>query len=256
MGSWLTFDVGNDASALQIREQILRVFFACGGRVIDSSPMYGSSQSVIGKSLSAIGDPPSLFAADKVWTSGEAEGKAQILQSQSRWQIPKFNLLQVHNLVDWTNQLRTLFEMKERGDLRYVGITSYDGLKYDQLEQIMKSHPVDFVQLTYNIADRRAEQRLLPLARDEGIAVIVNRPFQEGRLIDRVRRLSLPLDAGELGARSWAQYMLQFIISHPAVTVAIPATSCVKHMRENIAVLKSSLPDGNQRIRMAKNFPV
>lgn len=254
MGSWLTFDIGDDPEALAVRAEILRIFFGCGGRLIDSSPMYGSSQAVIGQALEKIGRPDNLFAADKVWTSGKTRGKAQIVESKDRWGVPQFDLLQIHNLVDWETQLQTLFEMKADGQLKYVGITSYDGLNYDKLEQIMQQHPIDFVQFSYNIADRRAEQRLLPLAQDRGIAVIVNRPFQEGRLMDRVRGRALPASAKAIESESWAQYMLQFIVSHPAVTIAIPATRQVAHMRENIGVLHKPLPDANLRERMVREF--
>lgn len=254
MGSWRTFDVGPDPEARKVRAEILRVFFACGGRMIDSSPMYGRSQAVIGEALQKIGNPTSLFAADKVWTSGAIEGREQIEQTKIRWQLPKLDLLQVHNLVDWETQLETLFELKAAAQLRHVGITSYDGLNYHMLEQIMVRHPIDFVQFSYNIADRRAEKRLLPLAKERGISVIINRPFQEGGLIDQTRGRPLPLSASEVGSDSWAQYMLQFIVSHPAVTVTIPATSRVDHMRENIAVLHKPLPDEAMREQMAKEF--
>ncbi|MEO9469274.1 MAG: aldo/keto reductase [Parasphingorhabdus sp.] len=254
MGSWRTFDVGPDPEARKVRAEILRVFFACGGRMIDSSPMYGRSQAVIGEALQKIGNPSSLFAADKVWTSGERQGREQIEQTTSRWQIPKLDLLQVHNLLDWETQLETLFQLKASGRLRYVGITSYDGLQYDMLEKIMTEHPIDFVQLSYNISDRRAENRLLPLALERGISVIANRPFQEGRLIEKTRTRSMPSSAKDIESDSWAQYMLQYIASHPAVTVTIPATSRVDHMRENISVLHKPVPDQALREKMAREF--
>lgn len=254
MGSWLTFDIGNDAAALAVRTEILRVFFLCGGRMIDSSPMYGSSQSVIGKALSALDVPKPLFSADKVWTRGKERGRNQIQESTDQWGIAKFELLQVHNLTDWETQLATLFEMKDEGRLKYVGITSYDGLQYDKLEQIMLDHPIDFVQFSYNIADRRAENRLLPLAKEKGISVIINRPFQEGRLIKKAASRALPELATEIGSESWAQYLLQWIVSNPAVTVTIPATSIVDHMRENIGVLHKPIPDSTIREKMARDF--
>ncbi len=256
MGSWRTFDVGDDPSALETRADILQLFFDCGGQVIDSSPMYGSSQAVIGKALQKLDNAGSLFSADKVWIRGLTEGRRQIEQSRSKWSLPRFDLLQVHNLVDWQVQLRTLFAMKEAGNLRYVGVTSYDGFNYDLLEQIMKNHPIDFAQFSYNIGDRRAEERLLPLAMDRNIGVIINRPFQEGQLLDSLRVRGLPDHAREIGSKSWAQYLLQYIVSHPAVTVTIPATSRVDHMRENIAVLHKSLPDGRLREKMANDFTV
>lgn len=254
MGSWLTFDIGNDPEALKIRTEILRTFLLCGGRVIDSSPMYGSSQSVIGKALSKLDEGKSVFAADKVWTNGKQQGAKQIEESAQDWQVSGFDLLQVHNLLDWETHLETLFEMKDTGRLRYVGITSYDGLRYDQLERIMTQHPIDFVQFSYNIADRRAEERLLPIAKERGISVIVNRPFQEGRLTRNVAGRNLPSSAKEIESVSWAQYMLQWIVSNPAVTTTIPATSRVDHMRENIGVLHKPIPDANLRERMARDF--
>lgn len=256
MGSWLTFDIENDPAAMAVREKILEVFFLCGGRMIDSSPMYGSSQSVIGKALAAINIPNSVFAADKVWTRGKISGQKQIEESRQKWGLERFQLLQVHNLTDWNTQLATLFEMKEAGQLRYVGITSYDGLQYDLLEQIMSDHPIDFVQFSYNIEDRRAENRLLPLAKEREISVIANRPFQEGRLIRKVANRRLPAMADEIESESWAQYLLQWIVSNPAVTVAIPATSQVNHMRENVGVLHKPLPDGQLREKMARDFLV
>ncbi len=254
MGSWLTFDTGNDPEALSVRTEILRIFLQCGGCLIDSSPMYGSSQSVIGKALSRLDNTTSVFAADKVWTNGKEQGQKQIQESVENWRVPRFDLLQIHNLVDWETQLETLFEMKDADRLRYVGITSYDGLRYDQLERIMIKHPIDFVQFSYNIADRRAEDRLLPIAKERGISVIINRPFQEGRLTRKVAGRNLPSSAKEIKSKSWAQYMLQWIVSNPTVTATIPATSRVDHMKENIGVLHKPIPDSNLRERMARDF--
>ncbi|GAB5489539.1 MAG: aldo/keto reductase [Parasphingorhabdus sp.] len=254
MGSWLTFDIGNDPEKLAVRTEILRTFLMCGGRLIDSSPMYGSSQSVIGEALSKLENAKSVFAADKVWTSGKEQGLRQIRESAQKWRAPKIDLLQIHNLVDWETQLETLFAMKETGRLRYVGITSYDGLRYNQLERIMTQHPIDFVQFSYNIADRRAEERLFPIAKERGISVIINRPFQEGRLTRSAIGRNLPSSAKEIESESWAQFMLQWIVSNPVVTVTIPATSRVDHMRENIGVLHKPIPDSNLRERMARDF--
>lgn len=254
MGSWLTFDIGSDAAALAGRTEVLRAFFAAGGRLVDSSPMYGSSQAAIGAALGRLRRPAALFAADKVWTRGQREGRAQIARSRERWGVERFDLLQIHNLVDWQTQLGTLMEMKADGRVRYVGITSYDGIAYDDVETIMRRHPIDFVQISYNLADRRAEARLLPLAADRGIGVIVNRPFQEGRLIEVTRRRPLPAVARDAGAANWAQYLLKFIISHPAVTATIPATRQVAHMRQNMGVLVGPVPDAATRRAMATAF--
>lgn len=253
MGSWLTFDVGADSAARAQRTQVLRSFFELGGALIDSSPMYGSSQSVIGHALEQL-KPHTHFAADKVWIQGGENGPAQINESARRWGVGQFDLLQVHNLLSWRAHIDTLFQMKADGRLRYVGVTSYAGLRYDDIERIMENHPLDFIQITYNLADREAEHRLLPLALDKGIAVIANRPFREGALIDAVKRRPLPDHAAEFGATNWAQYLLKFIVSHPALTVTIPATRRVDHMRENMGALTGPLPDTAFRQRMIAEF--
>ncbi len=249
MGTWLTFDVGGDAAAIRQRTDVLRTFFALGGRVIDSSPMYGSSQRVVGEALSRL-NRPDTFSADKVWINGRNNGPPQIAQSASRWGIDRFDLLQVHNLRDWRAHLETLFAMKDEGRLRYVGVTSYAGLRYGEIETIMREHPIDFIQITYNLADREAENRLLPLALERGVAVIANRPFREGALINAVNRKPLPGNAAEIGAQNWAQYLLKFIISHPAITAAIPATRRVDHMLENMGALSGPMPDEAFRQKM------
>lgn len=254
MGSWLTFDVGTDAAARSARTEVLRAFFAAGGRLIDSSPMYGSSQSVIGAGLAALGGLESVFSADKVWTPGGEDGRAQIDETRQRWGVRKFDLLQVHNLVDWRRHLETLFAMKAAGGLRYVGVTTYAGLRHAEIEEIMTSEAVDFVQLTYNIVDRDAEARLLPIAAERGIAVIANRPFREGALFSAVAGRTPPSLAEEIGAASWAQFMLKFAISHPAITCAIPATRRVDHMKENMGALSGPVPDAGTRARMAAIF--
>jgi len=250
MGSWRTFDVGANERLRAQRTDVLRTFFAMGGAVVDSSPMYGSSQSVIGDALTRLGRPDALFTADKVWISGGENGPSQIEQTSGRWGVDQFDLLQVHNLVSWQTHLETLFAMKEEGRLRYVGVTSYSGLRYGQIERIMRDHPIDFIQVTYNLADREAEDRLLPLAQEKGITVIANRPFREGSLIDAVMRRPLPDMAAEIGAKNWAQFLLKFIISHPALTAAIPATRRVDHMTENMGALTGPMPDAAFRERM------
>lgn len=254
MGTWLTFDIGANAQLRAQRTQVLQTFFQMGGAVIDSSPMYGSSQSVIGAALDRLGKPDALFTADKVWINGGENGPTQIEQSRARWGVDTFDLLQIHNLVSWRAHLETLFAMKAEGRLRYVGVTSYAGIRYNDIARIMEDHPLDFIQITYNIADREAEQRLLPLAWEKGIAVIANRPFREGRLIDNVMRRPLPNMAAEIGAENWAQFLLKFIISHPAITVAIPATRRIDHMQENMGALTGPMPDANFRRRMINAF--
>jgi diketogulonate reductase-like aldo/keto reductase len=251
LGTWITFNVGDDAASRDACADVARAFFAAGGRMIDSSPMYGSSQSTLGYALRKLAKPPPLFAADKVWIGSGQRGPAQIEESRRLWDIARFDLLQVHNLLAWEEHLPVLFGMKSTGRLRYVGITTSHGRRHGDVEAIMRRHPIDFVQVTYNLSDREVEQRILPLARDRGIAVIVNRPFRQGDLLRDLARKPLPSWAGDAGASSWAQFALRFAVSHPAVTCAIPATTRVDHVRENLAAARAPLPDAAMRRRMA-----
>ncbi len=251
LGSWITFNVGNDRAARVGCADVMRHFFAAGGRMIDSSPMYGSAQEVIGDALRQLGKPARLFAADKVWIGSGARGPEQVEASRRHWGVPGFDLLQVHNLLAWPEHLPTLFAMKAAGRLRYVGITTSEGRRHADILKIMSSQPIDFVQVTYNIADREVEQRILPLARERGIAVIANRPFRQGALIEALERHRLPPWAAEIDCASWAQFLLKFIVSHPAVTCAIPATSSVAHVRENMLAASGRMPDAALRLRMA-----
>jgi len=254
MGTWITFNVGEDPSALAVRTEILRAFFAGGGGMIDSSPMYGSAEAVLGRVLPRLDDTQGLFAATKVWTSSGPAGPIEIAESRQLWGLERFDLLQVHNLLAWREHLDTLKQMKAEGRLRYIGMTTSHGRRHADLEQIMRDEPIDFVQLTYNIVDREAEQRLLPLARELGIAVIANRPFQRKALIHRAEGQPLPGWAAEIGCESWAQALLKFIVAHPAIACAIPATSQVAHMQENMAAAAEPLPDDALRRRMAQDF--
>ena len=251
LGSWITFNVGNDPMLRDSSAEVIAAFVGAGGRMIDSSPMYGSAQEVIGDGLRRLGKQERLFAADKVWTSDGAEGPAQIEESRRRWGVPRFDLLQVHNLLAWEAHLDTLFAMKAAGRLRYAGITTSHGRPHDLVERIMAGQPLDFVQVTYNVVDRAVEDRILPLARERGIAVIVNRPFQQGRLTRRLAREPLPGWVAETGATTWAQAILRFILSHPAVTVAIPATTRADHAIENVAAAAGPMPDAALRERLA-----
>ena len=252
LGSSITFNVGNDPAAKDVCAEVIKIFFAEGGRLIDSSPMYGSSQEVIGYGLARLGHPKQLFSADKVWISDGKKGPEQIQESERRWGISKFDLLQVHNLMSWEEHLPTLFAMKAAGKLRYVGVTTSHGRRHGDLEKIMRSQPLDFVQLSYNAADREVEDRLLPLARDRKIAVICNRPFQKGDLIQALAKTPLPSFSSEIGCSSWAQVLLKFVVSHPAVTCAIPATSNPVHMREDIAASYGRMPDEALRKRIVE----
>jgi diketogulonate reductase-like aldo/keto reductase len=251
LGTWITFNVGNDAVARRDRAEVMRQFFDGGGRLVDSSPMYGSSQPVIGEALARVRPGARLFAADKVWTS--SDGPRQVAESRRLWGVPRFDLLQVHNLLAWQDHLPILFEMKRKGELRYVGITTSEGRRHAEVERIMRAHPLDFVQVSYNILDREVEQRILPLARDRGIAVIANRPFREGALVDAMRKHPLPPWAAEIDCVNWPQYLLKFIVSHPALTCAIPATSSVAHVRENLGAARGRMPDEALRRRMAEH---
>lgn len=250
LGSWITFNVGDDPVARDACAQVMAAFFEGGGRLIDSSPMYGSSQAVIGHGLAKLGRPAALFSADKVWISSGAAGPRQIEESRRAWGVERFDLLQVHNLLSWEAHLETLFAMKAAGRLRYVGITTSEGRRHRDIERIMRERPIDFVQVTYNVLDREVEQRILPLAAERGIAVIVNRPFRQGELTEALARVPLPGWAAEIGCAAWAQVLLKFIVSHPAVTCAIPATTRVDHVRENMAAARGPLPDQALRRRM------
>jgi diketogulonate reductase-like aldo/keto reductase len=253
LGSWITFNVGRDRVARDGCAEVVRAFFDGGGRLIDSSPMYGSSQAVIGDALSRLGTRP-VFAADKVWVSGAARGESQIEQSRRLWGVPRFQLLQVHNLLDWQTHLPRLLAMKASGQLRYVGITTSEGRRHTEFEQVLRTQPIDFIQLTYNPLDRAAEQRLLPLAQERGVAVIVNRPFREGALLQALQGRPLPAWAAELQCDGWAQLVLKFIVSHPTVTCAIPATSRVDHVRQNLGAARGALPDAALRERIAAHL--
>jgi diketogulonate reductase-like aldo/keto reductase len=249
LGSWITFNVGNDPVARDACADVMRNFFAGGGAVIDSSPMYGSSQEVIGYGLARL-KPARVFAAEKVWIASGSRGPAQIETSRGYWNVPRFDLMQVHNLLAWREHLPTLFAMKAAGKLRYVGITTSEGRRHDEVIAIMQSQPIDFVQVSYNVVDREVETRILPLARERGIAVIVNRPFRERALIRHVMRHPLPAWAAEFDAANWAQVILKFIVAHPAVTCAIPATTRVDHVRENVGAAYGLLPDEAMRRRI------
>lgn len=254
LGTWTTFNVGNDPVLLDESAAVMAAFFAAGGRMIDSSPMYGSSQTTIGFGLKKHGVPENLFSAEKIWISDPREGPAQIAQSKAYWGVPTFDLMQIHNLVSWQKHLETLRQMKSDGQLRYIGITTSHGRRHAELEKIMTTEPLDFVQLTYNPVDREAEARLLPLAREKGIAIIVNRPFQRGSLLRRVSGQSLPDYAAEISARTWAQLILKYVISHPAVTCAIPATTRVDHVKENMSTASGSWPDAELRARIEQTI--
>lgn len=250
LGSARTFDVSDVSKVLPVVQRFLEL----GGRVIDSSPMYGRAETAIGKMLAAIqrANPkaPRPFLATKVWTSGKEEGIAQMKQSLSRLGVEKLDLMQIHNLVDWKTQLATLRAWKAAGTIRYLGITHYSHGAFDDLEKIIRTEKPDFVQLPYSVGDRLAEKRLLPAAADHGVAVLVMEPFDKGQLFARVKGKPLPAVAAELGCTSWAQLFLKWILGHPAVTCPIPATTKVKHLEDNLGALVGPVPTEAQRTKI------
>jgi len=252
MGTWITFNVGADTRLRDARTEVLQAFLEEGGGMVDSSPMYGSAEEVLGYGLQRVRQAERLFSATKVWTRMQGTAESQMADSRRLWGIESFDLMQVHNLVDWESHLETLREAKDAGRVRHIGITTSHGARHQEMERIMRSEPLDFVQLTYNIADREAEARLLPLARERGIAVIANRPFRRKQLISRFEGEPLPDWAAEIGCFNWPQFLLKFIVSHPAVLCAIPATSQVDHVRENMGAARGPMPDREIRERMIR----
>jgi diketogulonate reductase-like aldo/keto reductase len=250
LGTWQTFDVGAAAERAPLR-QVLQRFVALGGRIIDSSPMYGRAEAVVGDLAADLGLRDKLFLATKVWTSGRAAGIAQMEASLRHFRTKVVDLMQVHNLVDWRTHLRTLRDWKQAGRIRYYGITHYTASAYGDLEAIVKAEPLDFVQLNYSLVEREAERRLLPLAAERGIAVLINRPFAEGALFRRVRGQAVPSWAAEIGCRTWAQLFLKWIAAHPAVTSVIPATARPEHLEDNMQAGVGALPDAAMRQRIS-----
>lgn len=251
LGTYQAFDVGSATAERAPVRGVLDEFVRRGGSVVDSSPMYGRSEGVIGDLAVDLGVSDQLFRATKVWTRGRDAGIRQMQESFRRMRTERMDLMQVHNLLDWRTHLATLRAWKAEGKVRYIGVTHYTESAYDDLARVLESEDLDFVQLNYSIVERDAERRLLPLAAERRIAVLVNRPFAQAGLFSRVRGKSLPPWAGEIGCASWAQYFLKFIIAHPAVTCAIPATSKVKHLVDNMQAGAGRLPDARMRERMA-----
>jgi diketogulonate reductase-like aldo/keto reductase len=250
LGTYETFDVAD--TALPGLQQVLARFVTLGGQVVDSSPMYGRAESVLGQLAETLGVRTRLFLATKVWTSGETEGMRQMATSFKRLRTRQLDLMQVHNLVDWQTHLMAMRDWQQQGRIRYLGVTHYHVGAHRQLEAVLRTARPDFVQINYSMAEREAENRLLPLAQDLGIAVIVNRPFAQAALFTRVRGRSLPAWAAEFDCASWAQFFLKFILAQPAVTCVIPATSKVPHLEDNLAAARGRLPDVQQRARMAE----
>jgi diketogulonate reductase-like aldo/keto reductase len=251
LGTWQTFDVGADPAARAPLREVLKLL---DGNVVDSSPMYGSSETVAGDLIAELELRERLFVATKVWTSGRDAGIEQMRTSFRRLRVETMDLMQVHNLVDVSTHKSTLKKMKEEKRVRYIGITHYTASAYDAVERELKNGGWDFLQINYSLGEREAEERILPLAREKRIRVIINRPFQEGALFRQTKGKPLPAWAGELGIASWAQYFLKWIVSHPAVTCAIPGTGRPEHMRDNLGAAAGVLPDEKQRRRMAEHM--
>ena len=254
LGTWQTFDVGGDERARAPLREVLSAMAEDGAKLIDSSPMYGSSESVVGDLVAALELRPKLFLATKVWTSGRDEGIRQMEQSFRRLRVEQLDLMQVHNLLDVATHTRTLADWKQAGRVRYVGITHYTSSAFREVERWLKGGHYDFLQINYSLDEPEAAERLLPLALEKNAAVIVNRPFGKGSMFRRTRGKPIPGWARELGIASWAQYFLKWIVAHPAVTCAIPGTSKPEHMRDNLGAAHGALPDAAMRARMAEHF--
>jgi aryl-alcohol dehydrogenase-like predicted oxidoreductase len=254
VGTWQTFDVGSSPAERAPRAEVLKVLFEAGGSVIDSSPMYGNAEAVVGDLLAAAGTRDKAFLATKVWTHGRKEGIAQMEQSMKRLRTDKIDLMQIHNLVDWETHLPTLKAWKAEGRIRLMGITHYTETEHGTLEAVLQLGGFDFVQVDYALDDRGAEQRLLDFARHNGVAVMINQPFGGGGLLKKVSRRPLPAWAKDIGCTSWAQILLKFVLAHPAVTCVIPGTSNPAHMRDNVQAGFGAYPDRNLIDRMTSEI--
>ena len=250
MGTSRTFNHLDNTDMHPQLLEVLKDFFTMGGQMIDSSPMYGSAETLFGNLLKQLPKQDNIFAASKVWTDGEKEGIAAIEESRKRMAVDKMDLMQVHNLRDWEIHMQTLMAMKAAGDIRYTGITTSRERQYDDFEKVMRAEPLDFIQINYSFGEREVEERILPLAAEKGIAVIINRPFQRGRLFSATKGKALPEFVKEFGCTSWAQFFLKFVVSHPAVTCAIPATSKPSHMKDNMLAQQGRLPNAEERQKM------
>lgn len=251
LGTYQSFGVGRDAGERAPLKEVLRLFVEHGGSLVDSSPMYGTSEGVVGDIASELGLTDKLFMATKVWTSGRESGIRQMEESLRLMKVRRMDLMQIHNLQDWKTHAKTLQEWKAAGKIRYTGITHYHSGAYDELERLMRTKQFDFVQFNYSISEREAEESVLPLAQETGTAVIINRPFAQASLFSRVRGKEVPAWAAEFDCRSWGQFFLKYILGHPAVTCVIPATSKPKHLVDNMGAGVGRLPDMAMRKRMA-----
>ncbi len=250
VGTWQTFDVGNSSTAREPLKQVLKILVEKGGSVIDSSPMYGSSEQVVGDLTNELGVHDSIFYATKVWTSGKESGIRQMQSSMQKMRANPMDLMQVHNLQDWKTHLKTLYDWKEKGVVRYIGITHYVDGAHSDMERIIKSENIDFIQMNYSIMDRNAEKSLLPTALDNGVAVLTNRPYFGGSLFGKTRGKELPGWAVDFDCKSWGQFFLKYLLSNPAVTCVIPGTSKPHHMEDNMGAGLGRLPDDAERQKM------
>jgi len=253
-GTWRTFDVGSTPAERKPLEEVLRILFDAGGSVIDTSPMYGPAEGVVGDLLAMMKAREQAFIATKVWIQGRQAGIEQMERSMQLLRTDRIDLMQIHNLVDWRTQLATLRAWKSEGRIRYLGITHYTSSAYPELEAVMRAETVDFVQLNYALNDRAAEERILPLARERGIAVIVNQPFGGGGLIRSLANRPLPAWAAEIQCATWAQALLKFVLANPAVTCVIPGTGRPEHMRDNVRAGFGTYPDAALRTRMIESI--
>lgn len=254
LGSWQTFNVTGFGQARANCTAIIRAFFDRGGTHIDSSPMYGWSQTVIGIALQQLDNDQNLYSATKVWIPGAAPGRLQMESALDSWGLERFDLMHVHNMLDWETHLPWMQAWRDQGRIRYLGISTSHGRRHEAMLQVIDRQPFDVVQFTYNLSHREAENALLPRAMDAGKAVIINRPFDGGRLFQDVANRPLPDWAPEINCENWAQFFLKFVIAHPAVTCAIPATSQLEHLHQNMGALQGALPDQSMRREMVTYY--
>ena len=252
IGTWQTFDVGPSKEERVPLKEVLKVLVENGGSVIDSSPMYGRSEKVVGELTTELKIKENIFEATKVWTTGQSAGIREMDRSMRLMQCAPMDLMQIHNLVDWQTHIQTLKKWKEAGKIRYIGATHYHQVGYAEMEKIMKTEPLDFIQINYNLQVQDAAERILPLAKDRGIAVLINRPYEGGALFRKTKNKAFPAWAAEFGAATWGQLFLKFILANPAVTCVIPGTAKPKHMQDNVQAGFGELPTSRHLGKMVK----
>lgn len=250
LGTWKTFDVGPSAQEREPQKNILINLMGKGGSVVDTSPMYGASETIIGDLSVRLGNNDDLFIATKVWTTGKEAGIVQMNKSFNLLKRKQIDLMQIHNLVDWRTHYKTLQQWKEEGKIKYVGITHYVDSAHEEVMNIMKSVKLDFVQINYSITARNLEQKLLRLAEEKKVAIIVNQPFNGGSIFNLVRNKNVPTWAKEFDCSTWPVFFLKYMLADPAVTCIIPGTSNPLHMTENLLAGIGKLPNADQRKRM------